>query len=232
MQRLLIHVEGETEETFVNEVLAPHLYRFGYASISARLVGNSRQRGRRGGIRGWDTVRTDILRHLKEDPGSIGTTMVDYYALPQEGRKAWPGRAEAGQLSFLQKAKVVQQSLHQDIAEALGPSFNSSRFLPFVMMYEFESLLFSDCIRFGEGIGRPDLIPRLQEIRDLFESPEEINDSPITAPSKRIGVLIPSYEKPLLGTLAALEIGLDAIRAECPNFQSWLTKLEVGAAGS
>ena len=26
MSRLLIHVEGETEETFVNELIAPHLY--------------------------------------------------------------------------------------------------------------------------------------------------------------------------------------------------------------
>src|SRR5256885_1583241 len=49
MARLLIHVEGETEETFVNEVLAPHLLSFGYESVSARLIGNARQRDRRGG---------------------------------------------------------------------------------------------------------------------------------------------------------------------------------------
>ena len=30
MARLLIHVEGETEETFVNDLLADHLYNFGY----------------------------------------------------------------------------------------------------------------------------------------------------------------------------------------------------------
>ena len=30
MTRLLIHVEGETEETFVNEVLGPYLYACGY----------------------------------------------------------------------------------------------------------------------------------------------------------------------------------------------------------
>lgn len=50
--RLLIHVEGETEETFVNEVLRPHLLHSGYARVSARLLGNARQRDRRGGIRG------------------------------------------------------------------------------------------------------------------------------------------------------------------------------------
>ena len=35
MTRLLVHVEGQTEETFVNEVLAPHLYGFGLPSVSA-----------------------------------------------------------------------------------------------------------------------------------------------------------------------------------------------------
>lgn len=49
--RLLVHVEGQTEESFVNEILAPHLYgNFGYSSVSARLLGNARQRNRRGGI--------------------------------------------------------------------------------------------------------------------------------------------------------------------------------------
>src|SRR5882724_4110394 len=98
MARLLIHVEGETEESFVNEVLADHLYGCGYESVSARLVGNARLRERRGGIRAWLSARKDIISHLKEDRGCFATTMVDYYGLPQTGEKAWPGRAEAGML--------------------------------------------------------------------------------------------------------------------------------------
>ena len=35
MTRLLIHVEGQTEETFVNEVLGPHLSEFTATSRSA-----------------------------------------------------------------------------------------------------------------------------------------------------------------------------------------------------
>jgi len=80
MARLLIHVEGETEESFVNEVLAEHLYRCGFEKVSARLVGNARLRDRRGGIRAWISVRKDILNHLKEDRSCFATTMVDYYA--------------------------------------------------------------------------------------------------------------------------------------------------------
>lgn len=96
MSRLLVHVEGQTEEVFVNEVLAPHLYQQGYTQIGARLLGNARQRDRRGGIRPWPAVRGDILRHLHEDPGCLMTTMVDYYGLPASGERAWPGRAAAG----------------------------------------------------------------------------------------------------------------------------------------
>lgn len=224
--RLLIHVEGETEETFVNEVLGPHLYSRGYFRVSARLMGNARQRDRRGGIRPWSTVKQDIVTHLKEDPQCFAGTMVDYYALPQTGERAWPGRNKAGVLPFFQKAPTIQDALLAEICDAMGKGFDARRFLPYVMMHEFEALLFSDCVRFAQGIGRPDLAPRFQQIRNAFETPEEIDDSPQTAPSKRVQALVPGYEKPLMGTLAVLEIGLEAIRAQCPHFRGWLERLE------
>jgi hypothetical protein len=108
----------------------------------------------------------------------------------------------------------------------MGENFDLARFVPYVMMHEFEGLLFSDCDRFGAGIGQPALVPKFRAIRNAFNSPEEINDSPYTAPSKRVEALVPGYEKPLLGILAVLEIGLDAIRAECPLFRQWLERLE------
>jgi hypothetical protein len=40
---------------------------------------------------------------------------------------------------------------------------------------------------------------------------------------------MPRYEKPLFGNLAALEVGLDAIRAACPHFDSWLSQIEATA---
>ena len=226
MSRLLIHVEGETEETFVNTILAPHLYGHGYTKVSARLVGNARMRDRRGGIRAWSTVRKDILNHLREDPNCLATTMVDYFALPQTGERAWPGRQAAGALPFTQKATTVETALLADICSDLGNGFDPNRFIPYVMMHEFEGLLFSDCECFGRGIGRPDLVTQFQAIRNQFATPEEINDSPFTAPSKRVEALVAGYEKPLLGSLAVLEIGLGAIRGECPHFREWLERLE------
>ena len=226
MTRLLVHVEGQTEETFVNEVLAPHLYGSGWRSVSARLFGNARQRSRRGGVRAWSEVRWDIVNHLREDQASTATTMVDYYGMPMAGRMAWPGRSQAAELRFQQKARTIEDNLAADIRQTMDPGFDDGRFIPYVMMHEFEAMLFSDCEKFGDGIGHLELAPSFQEIRDQFASPEEIDDSPDTAPSRRVLDLVPRYQKPLMGKLAVLEIGLDAIRTECPNFRAWVERLE------
>ena len=226
MTRLLIHVEGQTEETFVNAVLGPHLYKLGYSGISARLMGNARQRSRRGGVKPWPDARKEIVNHLRQDSGCIATTMVDYYGLPQGSQRAWPGRAEASRLAFPKKASTIEDLLLADVCQRMGGSFNPDRFIPYVMMHEFEAMLFSDCAAFARGIGSPDLAASLQAIRDEFASPEEIDDSPVTAPSKRIATLVPGYQKPTQGTFAIQEIGLDTIRAECPHFRAWLERLE------
>lgn len=227
MTRLLVHVEGQTEETFVNEVLAPHFHSKGYTGVSARLIGNARLRTRRGGIKGWSSVRSDIHRHLLSDQGCVATTMVDYYALPTTGPKAWPGRLEAAAMHHDKKALHIQELLIQDLKTIEANNGTAhSRFIPFIAMHEFEALLFSDCSTFASSLCRPGLSEQLQIIRDQFASPEHINDSPQTAPSKRVEQLFPGYEKPLFGNIAALEIGLSKIKSECPHFASWIDRLE------
>jgi hypothetical protein len=223
MLRLLVHVEGQTEETFANEVLRDHLMRSGYGAVSPRLVGNRRNLGGRGGVRSWQAVRGDILRHLKEDSRAIATTIVDYYGLPRD----WPGRAEApDKTSTSAKAEHVEARLLADIVGEIGFAFDPRRLVPLIMMHEFEALLFSDPDRFAKGIGKPDLAGSFRSIRQEFDSPEDINNSVETAPSKRVARLFPGYEKPLFGTIAALETGLDTIRQECPHFNDWLKRLE------
>jgi hypothetical protein len=226
MTRLLVHVEGDTEEGFVNEVLRPHLVARGYHDVGARLLGNARQRMNRGGIRSWDVVRNDITRHLKGDGGAIATTMVDYYGLPD----SWPGRTKAKSAPTLEKPKVIEKAIHEDLSSTMGSGFNAGRFIPYVVMHEFEGLLFSDCFAFAKAIGQEELQYKFQSIRDQFNTPEEINDSPQSAPSKRVNALMPNYEKPLHGILAALGIGLGAICKQCPHFRCWLAKLELCAA--
>ncbi len=226
MTRVLVHVEGETEEAFVNEVLGGHLMRYGYSSVAARLLGNARARVRRGGIRSWDAVLRDIVAHLKEDAGSVGTTMVDYYGLPQRGPGAWPGRSDASARAPSARAESVEKAMEADVSAAMGAAFDSRRFVPFVVMHEFEALLFSDCDAFAAAIGRSELAPELRSVREEFATPEEIDDSPQTAPSKRVRRIVRGYEKPFMGNLAMLEIGLDKVRDECRHFNGWLTRME------
>ncbi|MGY4232137.1 hypothetical protein ACVIIW_001084 [Bradyrhizobium sp. USDA 4449] len=216
----------------MNEVLCMHLYSHGFNSISARLIGNARLRIHRGGIKPWSSTKRDILGHLKNDPSCIATLMVDFYGLPSGADDGWPGRAEANALGSAEaKVAIVQSKILDDIAAAMGSDFDRSRFVPFVLMHEFEALLFSDCARFAEAIGQANLGAQFQQIRDGFQSPEEINDSPVTAPSKRIAALFPSYQKILHGNVAVLGIGLQIIRDHCPNFRAWLERLEhVGAS--
>ena len=172
MTRLLIHVEDQTEESFVKEVLAPYLYPFGYNEVSARIIGNARQRDRRGGIKPWPAVREGILTHLKRDAGCLVSTMVDYYGLPQGGASAWPGRKAAAATVYVGKAKTVEDAILEDVCQHMGKGFNPKRFIPYVMMHEFEAMLFSDCLAFSRGIGIPALASQFQAVRDAFSNPE------------------------------------------------------------
>ena len=224
MTRLLIHVEGETEEAFVNDVLSEHLYRIGYTVVGARMMGSAQQRARRGGIVPWEIARQRILNHFREDPARYVSTMVDYYGMPND----WPGRANpfTAAMSVSDRAMEIENALLQDVCNEMDSSFNPARFVPYVMMHEYEAMLFSDCERFGHAIGQRDLIGDFQAIRDGFDTPENIDDSPLTVPSKRIESLMPAYQKPTMGTQAVQSIGLEAIRRECPHFADWLERLE------
>ena len=150
--------------------------------------------------------------------------MVDYYGMPDD----WPGRANpfTAAMSVSDRAEEIEDALLQDVRNEMGTSFNPNRFVPYVMMHEFEAMLFSDCASLGHSIGRSGLIADLQAIRDDFDTPEEIDDSPDTAPSRRIESLMPAYQKPTMGVQAAQNIGLEAIRRECPHFADWLDRLE------
>lgn len=111
-------------------LLAPHLYACGFTVVGARLLGSARLRDRRGGIRSWQSVRSEITNHLKQDPGCYATTMVDFYALPSAGARAWPGRAKAAALPFAQKAAHLEQALREDLQIAEGTAFDPARFIP------------------------------------------------------------------------------------------------------
>jgi len=226
MARLFIHVEGQTEEEFVREILGRHLLAHGYFAVHPRIIGNPKLGRQRGGIRSWPAVKKEIVRRLIEDKSCVATMMVDFYGLPRRGAGAWPGYSADSRGNAEQRAVRVEDELRKDVAAEIGRSSDPRRFVPFIVMHEFEALLFSDCVAFARALDQPHLRGQFQEIRDQFASPEEIDDSPATAPSKRIAAIVQGYQKPLFGNLAALEIGLERMRTECPHFDRWLIQLE------
>ncbi len=148
--------------------------------------------------------------------------MIDYYGLPND----WPMRKESTNLALSHKASTIEQALLEDISQLMGDNFDKNRFIPYIMMHEFEALLFSNCQKFAEGIQKPELASTFQKIRDKFATPEEIDDSPEGAPSKRIKSILPNYEKLSMGGLAIEEIGLLQMRKGCSHFDDWLKSLK------
>lgn len=120
----------------------------------------------------------------------------------------------------------IEAQIGEDIARSMGPSFRSERFIPYVQMYEFEALLFADTSVLAETLQRPDLERRFDQIVSSCGSPEEIDDDPKTAPSKRISLLARRFNKVRHGSIAAVRTGIETIRSECPHFSQWLERLE------
>jgi hypothetical protein len=93
--RLIISVEGPTEQSFASQVLAPHLAGFG-VDATARLLFTNRKLRKRGGVRNYAKVSDDIrcLMQEQKDTAVRFTTMLDLYALPGD----FPGFAAAASL--------------------------------------------------------------------------------------------------------------------------------------
>lgn len=218
MIRVHLICEGQTEETFSKELLRPHFVPMGIY-LQPALIGKP---GHKGGRVNFDRLSLDIRNRLSSDRVAYCTTFFDFYGLPAD----FPGLSQANNLSDIKaKAHAVEDALMRALDVKLG-SVLLQRFIPYVQMYEYEGLLFSDPEKFAHSVGRSDLTDEFKVISQAFSSPEEINDKPTTAPSRRVRELVPEYEKPLYGTIAALEIGLEKIRAECRLFDNWLKKLE------
>lgn len=216
MVKVLILVEGQTEEAFVKTLLSPHLQERGVVIIpiivtTKRLLTGNKHRG---GYVPYSRIRGEISRLLNDSSAACITTMLDYYGLAPD----FPGAASHSGKTGLNKATAVEQAWATDV--------QNPRFDPYLALHEFEALLFTDPKEIAISLGRPELQSALDRIRASFSTPEEINDHEDTAPSKRLLKLFPSYNKPFYGELIAQRIGLERIRTECLHFAAWLARLE------
>ena len=140
------------------------------------------------------------------------TSLVDFYGFKDKGDRT---------------PCELEHAISAAIDSRIRVSWDKRFIFPYVQSYEFEGLLFSNVESFASILGvDKGCLDELRSIRREFPTPEDINDSTVTAPSKRIKQLIPLYDKPIDGSLLAMETGLERIRAECPRFNQWVTRLE------
>lgn len=208
MIRVAISVEGQTEEEFVNQVLANHLRR---SRVEPTPILLGRARGRFGG------GNVSVERLVSEIVYLLGsfdavTSFVDFYGFHRKEDKT---------------VDELEKQVLREINTKIARKWDETRVYPYVQQYEFEGLLFSDVDAFAKLIDvSHKSIQALQNIRSQFQTPEDINDNRDTAPSKRIKKIVPRYKKKVDGPLLAMEMGLDKIRTECPRFNGWVTSLE------
>ncbi len=230
MKRLNILTEGQTEEKFAREILAPHLALFGL-DVSVRLlitgktrqyqVGGMRQsKLHKGGLLNFAQVKQDLVRWRNQESGAFLTTMFDLYALPDD----FPEFTQNITLEPIKRVQKLEQAFAKEVA--------LQNFIPYIQLHEFEALLFVDVDILNEYVTMDFESPSktlhsLQAVIQQFENPELINDSPHTAPSKRLeSIFGKQFNKVEHGFVVASEIGLEKIRAKCPHFNEWVTKLE------
>lgn len=220
MIRMFVVCEGQTEETFVRDVIAP-IFANQQVYLTARLITTSK--GHKGGGLNYQRVRRFIINCLKEESNTVVTTFFDLYALDNE----FPSFQESQTIMDVQKrVEKLENDFKLDIAR--DNELFADRFIPHIQPYEFEGLLFSDIEKLIELESDWKIyLSALQSVRASFASPEHINNSYETKPSARLKSVLkqPTYGKVRHGSLAIKSIGIDKLCEQCQHFSEWYTKL-------
>ena len=229
MKAKIIHVlcEGQTEQGFVEKVLRPYLQDNGIKGVNGILITTNKKKNARGGLLSYNHALTDlrILQRTKIDGDferHIFTTMFDFYALPDD----FPGFEK---IKTIRDPYLKVSNLEKDFADEI----NDNRFIPYLQLHEFEALLFCGIDYIAELY--PGCEKRCEQLTQALQNvgnPELINNSPHTAPSKRIIKAIEgdnkthyNYNKPKTGRFVTEKIGIDELRSKCKHFDEWIEKL-------
>lgn len=226
MKRGLVLVEGQTEERFVNECLGPYMMDKGLPLVPAivktkRVVGAAHLKG---GVTSYNQVQRDLGVLLHDSDAAVITTLLDYYALPAD----FPGMATRPPGGPALRVAHVEAAW----AAVIG----DRRFVPHLVLHEFEAWVYAEpsCLEPWMFDDDQEVIPAIAAVAAAHRTPEDIDEGPLTAPSKRLRDAFArpdTYQKTLHGPLAVSAIGIERIRAACPHFAGWLERLEaIGAS--
>lgn len=216
MKRVIIVVEGQTEEAFVNQVLAPDLGTKQIYATATRITTSRNTRAvHKGGFVNFDHLNRDVTQLLSQDQHCYVSCMVDLYKLPS----SVPGYEAAQELADAY-AKV------QFLEQALASHFNSTRFIPYIQLHEFEALLYADPDAAGRVTARSFVAQMMNKaLLQAHGNPELVNQTPTGAPSKRLLAAFDPYEKVVQGIQIAQLVGLATMKAKCAHFKSWYDQL-------
>lgn len=209
MKNVYVYCEGQTEESFIREVLYPYFINQGiYIYPIICTAKRTATKKIRGGVSGYAKIKKELTLICRQHRNEYVTTMFDYYAMPEDTPEI-----DYHDQDIISSIKHIEEAINHDI----GQSNCKFHF----MLHEFEAILFSKPDSFAL-IADSDVVNSVQAIRDSYPTPEHINNSPETAPSKRLKSLIPNYAKIKNGTLLSKTIGIDVIMDQCPHFREWI----------
>ncbi|NLF62802.1 MAG: DUF4276 family protein [Lentisphaerae bacterium] len=219
-----IIVEGPTESKFVKTVLAPYWGKRGidvYAPVIRTQIDERSGTIYKGGDIRFSRIKKQISNFLKQRDEIIVASFVDYYGIME-----WPSlEAIQGNHSPHEIAHILNNAAKNAIQEAYPEMRPSERYFPFTAVYEFEALLISDSSILAKNLCISSTV--IDAVLQEYGNPETINNSPETAPSKRLDAWTNGqYGKTTTGIVIAEEIGIDKMRQACPNFDAWLSSIE------
>ena len=209
MIRVAISVEGQTEMEFCKKVLTP-FFRNHHIEMIPIIVTTSKDRcGRKhkGGCITLDRIENEVKKLLPSF--DYVTTFYDFYG-------------------FKDRPTNDVDELETIIYDRL----NNSKFIPYIQKHEFETLLFSQPEYYTDYFGDNSVTEKMNEIIQTFQDDiEKINDSPETAPSKRLEELFEEvgeyYDKVFHGEGIASDIGIEVMRKRAKRFNCWVEKIIV-----
>ncbi len=220
---IVVLTEGRTEQIFIKQLLAPYMSERGAYLTPVQLD----KPGQKGGDVRFARAKNDIARHLKQRKSTYVSLMVDYYGIGGD----WPGFDDIPSDARPDGiASIIYAATQAAIDAELADHRSNARFVPHISIHEFEALLFSEPHALAKAlqVDRQHIDKIIQECGE----PEAIDNSPHSAPSKRISQLYERFKKTSTGIAIAELIGIERMRSMCPVFNSWLDRLESLAAAT
>ena len=218
MKTVNVITEGQSERDFINVVLRPYTKSLGL-TLNPVVVATGSKHGRphQGGTVKFEVLKPQLDEFLQLGP-VLTTTMFDYVQL----HKSFFELPDLSSSSDMPAAEDIEAAMYR----ALGCPSN---FIPYIMQYEFEALLFSTKTNLPNRMNATtEQRAQFLSVFRAFPNPEEINSQSSQSPSRRIKRIFPRFRKITHGVSALERIGVDAIRQRCPRFNWWLGQLLTG----